>query len=62
MSQLFGNFSEGYISGVSAQEDTNLRESERYRTACRYVLSTDYVSKETLIAILGIEEKTSENK
>jgi hypothetical protein len=44
------------------REDMLLRESERYKTACRYVLSTDYISKDTLIAILSIEEKTSENK
>lgn len=43
-------------------ENKLIRESERYQAICRYVLSTDYVSKEVLIAILGLEEKTSENK
>lgn len=38
------------------REDMLLRESERYKTACRYVKSTDYISKETLVAILGIEK------
>lgn len=47
---------------AKTREDMLLRESERYKTACRYVLSTNYVSKEILLAILGIEEKTSKNK
>lgn len=48
---------EEQIEQLQTREDNLLRESERYRTVCRYVLSTDYLTKETLLAILGIEEE-----
>lgn len=56
------NINSMIIPLTKTREDMLLRESERYKTACRYVLSTNYVSKEILLAILGIEEKTSKNK
>ena len=49
------------ITTTQTREDTLLRESERYKTACRYVKTTDYLDRNVLIAILDIKE-TEETK